>query len=117
MSFESKSAQLGKTKAAAPVAEVKRLDPAQEIAALQTRIAKLKAAQVYSGVHAAKESIAAKKREQEKLLASGGKADKSAAEKLAKQIAKEEKDLQKLTSDYEKVKSAAASSAGQQAKL
>lgn len=105
--FEVKAMQLGKTKSPAPAAEVKPLDPAQEIAALQTRIAKLKAAQVYSGVHAAKESIAAKKRAQEKLLASGTKADKSAAEKIAKQISKEEQELQKLTGAYEKLKSAA----------
>ena len=104
--FEVKSVQLGKGKTAAPV-EAKPVDPAQEIAALRTRLAKLKAAQVYSTVYAAKESIATKKREQEKLLASGSKADKSAAEKLAKQISKEEKDLQKLTGDYEKQKSAA----------
>lgn len=105
--FEVKAMQLGKTKSPAPLAEGKPLDPAQEIAALQTRIAKLKAAKVYSGVHAAKESIAAKKREQEKLLASGTKADKSAAEKIAKQISKEEQELQKLTGAYEKMKSAA----------
>jgi hypothetical protein len=116
--FEARAAQLGKSKGSAPV-EVKPVDPAQEIAALKARLAKLKAAQVYAGVYNAKESIAAKKREQEKLIASGSKADKSAAEKLAKQISKEEKDLQKLSGDYEKLKSAAAESAPvrQQAKL
>ncbi len=115
--FQAKTALMGKSKGAVPV-EVK-VDPAQEIAALKARLAKLKAAQVYAGVYNAKESIAAKKREQEKLTASGSKADKSAAEKLAKQIAKEEKELQKLSGDYEKLKSAAAESApsSRQAKL
>ena len=105
--FEAKNAQAAKLKEKGT--EVKTIDPAEEIAALKARLAKLKAAQVYASVFNAKESIAAKKREQEKLLASGSKADKSAAEKLAKQIAKEEKDLQRLTSDYEKVKSASLS--------
>ena len=108
--FEAKAAQLAKGKNVAPV-DMKRVDPAQEIAALQIRIAKLKTAQVHSTIHAAKESIAAKKREHEKLIASGSKTDKSAAEKLAKAIAKEEKDLQKRASDYEKLKSASLSPA------
>jgi hypothetical protein len=103
--FEAKTAQVAKLKEKG--GEVKTVDPAEEIAALKARLSRLKAAQVYASVFNAKESIAAKKRDQEKLLASGSKADKSAAEKLGKQIAKDEKDLQKLTSDYEKVKSAA----------
>lgn len=117
--FDAKTARLTKTKGGGAIVEAKVVDPAQEIAALKTRIAKLKAAQVYATVYYAKESIAEKKREQEELIASGGKAEKSAAEKLAKQIAKEEKDLQKLTSDYEKVKSAALPAAPpmQQSKL
>jgi hypothetical protein len=103
--FEAKTAQVAKLKEKG--GEVKTVDPAEEIAALKARLSQLKAAQVYATVYNAKESIAAKKRDQEKLLASGSKADKSAAEKLGKQIAKEEKDLQKLASDYEKGKSAA----------
>jgi hypothetical protein len=103
--FEAKTAQVAKLKEKG--GEVKTVDPAEEMAALKARLSQLKAAQVYASVFNAKESIAAKKRDQEKLLASGSKADKSAAEKLGKQIAKEEKDLQRLTSDYEKVKSAA----------
>ena len=103
--FEAKTAQVAKLKEKG--GEVKTVDPAEEMAALKARLSQLKAAQVYATVFNAKESIAAKKRDQEKLLASGSKADKSAAEKLGKQIAKEEKDLQKLASDYEKVKSAA----------
>ena len=83
------------------------VDPAEEIAALKVRLVKLKAGQIYANLYYAKESIAVKKRAQEKLLASGTKADKSAAEKLAKQISKEEKELQKLNGDYEKQKSAA----------
>ena len=109
-----------KAKAAKPAGKsetVKTIDPAQEIAALQSRLSNLKAAQVFAGVYALKESIAARKREQEKLLASGGKADKAAADKLAKQIAQDEKDLQKLTGDYEKLKSAAAPTPRQQARL
>ena len=106
--FEAKAAPFAKGKSVAAV-EAKPVDPAQEIAALQTRVARLKAAQVFATVYYAKESIATKKREQEKLLASGSKADKSAAEKLAKQISKAEKELLKLASDYEKVKSAAIS--------
>lgn len=115
--FESKSAQLAKLKGNG--GDVKPIDPAEEIAALKARIAKLKTAQVYATVYYAKESIITKKREQEKLLASGSKAEKSAAEKLGKQIAKEEKELQRLTGDYEKLKSAARSSAPpmQQSKL
>ncbi len=101
---EAKGAQVAKLKEKG--AEVKTVDPAEEIVVLKVRLSKLKAAQVYATVFNVKESIAAKKREQEKLLASGSKADKSAAEKLGKQIAREEKDLQRLTSDYEKVKSA-----------
>ncbi len=89
------------------------VDPTEEIVALKIRLAKLKAGQIYAHLYYAKESIAAKKRVQEKLLASGSKADKSAAEKLAKQISKEEKELQKLTGDYEKQKSAALSPAPQ----
>jgi len=115
--FQSKTAQLAKLKANG--GDVKPIDPAEEMATLKARLAKLKAAQVYANVYHAKESIAAKKREQEKLIASGSKADKSAADKLGKQIAKEEKELQKLTGDYEKLKSAALSSAPpmQQSKL
>jgi WD40 repeat protein len=115
--FESKNAQVAKLKENG--GEVKQIDPAEEIAGLKARLAKLKAGQVYANVYYAKESIAAKKREQEKLLASGSKAEKSAAEKLGKQIVKEEKELQRLTGDYEKLKSAALSSAPpvQQSKL
>jgi hypothetical protein len=102
----------------AKTSENKPADPAEEIETLKARLAKLKAAQVYASVYLTKESIAGKKREQEKLLASGTKADKSAAEKLAKQIAREEKDLQKLTGDYEKLKSAALTTASvRQSKL
>lgn len=100
--LQKKNAEVAKLKAGG--AEVKEIDPAEEMASLQARIARLKAGQVFAGIYAARESIAAKKREQEKLMASGSKADKSAAGKLSKQIAKEEKDLQKLTGDYEKLK-------------
>ncbi|HEY0551271.1 MAG TPA: c-type cytochrome domain-containing protein, partial [Verrucomicrobiae bacterium] len=103
--FEAKTAQVAKLKEKG--GEAKAVDPAEEITVLKARLSHLKAAQVYATLLNAKESIAAKKRDQEKLIASGSKADKSAAEKLGKQIAKEEKDLQRLTSDYEKVKSAA----------
>ena len=87
--------------------DVNPIDPAEEIATLKSRLAKLKAAQVYAAIYHAKESIAGKKREREKLLASGSNAEKAAAERLGKQIAKEETDLQKLAGDYEKLKSAA----------
>ena len=107
IALEARNTQVAALQKKAP--ETKAVDPAQEIAALQARVAKLKAAQVFATVYYAKESIAAKKREQEKFLASGSKTDKSAAEKLGKAIAKEEKDLQKLASDYEKVKSASLS--------
>jgi hypothetical protein len=96
---------------------VKTIDPAEELAGLQSRLAKLKAAQVFASVYALKESIAARKREQEKLIASGSKADKAAADKLAKQIAKDERDLQKLSGDYEKLKSASVPLAKEQARL
>jgi hypothetical protein len=114
--FEAKTVQVARLKEKG--AEVKAVDPAEEMAALNARISKLKAAQVYANVFNAKESIATKRRDQEKLLASGSKADKSAAEKLGKQIAKEEKDLQRLTSDYEKMKSASITARSvQQTKL
>jgi hypothetical protein len=114
--LDAKTAQF--TAAQKKVGDNQAVDPALEIAALRARLAKLKAGQVYANLHAARESIAAKKREQEKLLASGTKADKSAAEKVARQIAREEKDLQKLTGDYEKLKSAALTTAPvQQSKL
>jgi uncharacterized phage infection (PIP) family protein YhgE len=111
---ETKTAQL--TAAQKKAGDNKAVDPAGEMASLKARLSKLKAAQAYASLYYAKESIAAKKREQEKLMASGTKADKSAAEKLAKQISKEEKDLQKLTGDYEKLK-AAVPVPTQQAKL
>lgn len=115
-SFAASKAAAGKGKAA--MTEEKPKDPAEQIALLKARLAKLKAAEVYASVYSTRESIAAKKREQEKLLASGSKADKSAAEKLGKQVAQEEKNLQKLTGDYEKLKTAAAESAPkQQARL
>jgi hypothetical protein len=114
--LEAKSAQVAKLKGGG--VDVKAVDPAEEIALLNTRIATLKAGQVFAGIYAAKESIAAKKREQEKLIASGSKADQSAAEKLAKEIAREEKVLQKLAGDYEKLKPASNSTApARQAKL
>jgi WD40 repeat protein len=106
--FNAKSKELAKGQTS--VGEEKQVDPAQEIAELQSRIARLKTGAVYANVYRAKQSIAANKREQEKLLASGTKAGKSAAEKLAREIAKQEKELQKLSSDYEKMKSASASS-------
>ncbi len=101
----SKAAQF--TAAQKRAGENVAIDPTEEIAALKARLTKLQAAQAYAGVYRAKESIATKKRTQEKLLASGTKADKSAAEKIAKQISKEEQELQKLTGAYEKMKSAA----------
>jgi hypothetical protein len=114
--LDAKAKALAKLRASG--VQEKQADPAQEIAELQSRIARLKTGAVYANVYRTKESVAAKKREQEKLLASGTKADKSAAEKLGKEIAKEEKELQKLTSDYQKMKSASASSpAIKQAKL
>jgi hypothetical protein len=114
--LQAKNTEVAKLKAGG--AEVKSMDPAEEIALLNARIARLKAGQVFAGIYAAKESIAAKKREQEKLVASGSKADKSAAEKLGKQIAKEEKDLQRLTGDYEKLKADVSSATpARQAKL
>jgi septal ring factor EnvC (AmiA/AmiB activator) len=113
--FNAKTKEFAKFKAGG--VEEKPADPAQEIAELQSRIARLKTGAVYANVYHAKEAIAAKKREQEKLLASGTKADKSAAEKLAKEIARQEKELQKLTSDYQKMKSAEAPATVKQAKL
>ncbi len=116
--FDLRARELAKARATA--GEIKPVDPAQEMAELRTRIARLKAGQVYANVYRARQSIAAKKREQEKLLASGSKAEKSAAEKLGKEISKQEKELQKLTSDYEKMKSASldpASKLMQQSKL
>ena len=107
LAFEAKQSQVAKLKGG--VVEVKSVDPAEEISALKNRLARLRASQVYANVYHAKESIAAKKREQEKLLASGSKADKSTAEKLGKEIAREEKELQKLSADFEKVKTAALS--------
>ena len=106
------------TKAAAKMGKVPAMDPAQEMALLKVRLAKLKAGQAFANVYASRESIAAKKREQGRLLSSGSKSDKSSAEKLARQIAKEEKELEKLTGDYEKLKSAATeASSRRQAKL
>jgi len=101
----SKAAQF--TAAQKKAGENVAIDPTEEMAALKARLTKLQAAQAYAGVYRAKESITTKKRAQEKLLASGTKADKSAAEKIAKQISKEEQELQKLTGAYEKMKSAA----------
>jgi hypothetical protein len=115
-SFTASKAAASKVKGGMP--EEKPKDPAEQIAILKARLAKLKAAEVYASVYSTRESIAAKKREQEKLLASGTKADKSAAEKLGKQVAQEEKNLQKLTGDYQKLKTAAAESTPkQQARL
>ncbi len=91
-------------------------DPAGEIAALKARLPRLQTAQAFAGVYRTREAIAAKKREQEKLLASGSKDDKSTAAKLAKEIAKQEKELQKLTTDYQKLKSASPAPV-QQSKL
>ncbi len=91
-------------------------NPADEIAALKTRISRLQVGQSFATVWRLRESIAARKREQEKLLASGEKSGKSAAEKLGKEIAREEKELQKLDSDYQKLKSAAPA-AQQQTRL
>ena len=102
--FEAKSTQF-----AALANPPKPINPALEAAALSARLAKLNAARIYSIAYYARESIASKKREREKLLASGTRTDKAAAEKLAKQIVSEEKDLQRLTVNYEKLKSAAAS--------
>jgi len=83
---------------------------------LQARISKLVAADVYAKIYRAKESLAGKKREQEKLLATG--TDKSAIRKLAEQIANEEKDLLKLTVEHKRLKSAADSApSAKQAKL
>lgn len=87
---------------------VKAIDPAAELAAARATVARLKAAQFYSGVYRVRESIAVKKREQEKLSASDEKKDKKAAEKLAKDIASEQKQLEKLTAEYEKIKSSTA---------
>src|ERR1043166_9898995 len=50
-------------------AQVKAANPADALAAAKALVAKLKAAQVQSNVYRARESLAAKKREQEKLLA------------------------------------------------
>ncbi len=115
--LQAKNAELAK--ASSKVGDAPTTDPAQETASLKARLAKLKAAQLYASVYYAKESIAAKKREQEKLISTGSKADKSAAEKLTRQIEKAEQDLQKLTADYEKLKAAAISSGTpvQQSKL
>ena len=87
---------------------VKTIDPAAELAVARATVARLKAAQSYSGVYRVRESIALKKREQERLSASDEKKDKKAAEKLAKDIASEQKQLEKLTAEYEKIKSASA---------
>lgn len=113
--LNSRSAKVAKLKESG--GGVKPIDPAEEIAALKARLAKLDAAQVYAKVYHLRESIAARKRDQEKLLASGSKAEKSAAEKLGRQIGKEEKDLQRLTIEYEKMKPASATSPMQQSKL
>lgn len=112
---ESRSAQLASLQKSG--AGAKAIDPAEEIAALKARLSKLQAAKAYAALHHARESLATRKREQEKLLASGTKADKSAAEKLGKQIAKDEKDVQKFAGDYEKLKSAAAVQPAQQSRL
>lgn len=105
-------------KTSARAGDMPAVDPAVEMAQLKQRVAKLKAAQAFAAVHRAKESVAARKREQERLVASGSRADKSAAEKLGKQIAKEEKELLRLTGEYEKLKSASADvAANRQAKL
>lgn len=105
--FEAKNGAFAKMKGNLPA--IAEIAPAQELVLLKARLARLNAAQVYATVYHARASVTAKKREQEKLVASGSKADKSAAEKLAKQIAKEEKELQKLTADFEKAKATEAS--------
>jgi hypothetical protein len=105
-------------KAAEQSGDLPLVDPAVEIAQLQGRLARLSAARAYAAVHAAKESVAAKKRERERLISSGSKKDRSAAENLAKQIAREEKELLRLNGEFEKLKSAAVDApANRQAKL
>jgi hypothetical protein len=114
--LQAGNAQLAR--AAGKMGKVPVMDPAQEIALLKARLAKLKVAQVFASVYTSRESIAAKKREQERLLSSGSKSDKASAEKLARQIAKEEKELQRLNGNYERLKSPAAEvSSRQQARL
>ena len=95
---------------------VPTIDPATELAVVKATVARLKVAQFYSGVYRVRESIATKKREQEKLSASDEKKDKKAAEKLVKDIASEQKQLDKLTADYEKMKASSAPP-GRQSKL
>jgi len=103
--LNAKAAEVARLKQATPA--TKAADPAAELAELRNRIARLKAGQVYAGVYHTRESIALKKRDQEKLLASGTKADKSAADKLAAEIARQEKELQKMTALFEKLKAEA----------
>jgi hypothetical protein len=114
--LQVKTSELAKLKG--KDADTKPIDPVEEIARLKSRLARLKAAEVFASVYHSKESIAAKKREAEKLLASGSKSEKAGAEKLAKEIGAQEKDLEKLSGEYERLKSAAAESVSkQQAKL
>jgi hypothetical protein len=98
-------------KAAARAGDMPSIDPAVELAQVKQRLVKLQAAQAYAAVYKAKEAVATRKREQERLISSGSKADKSAAEKLGKQIAREEKELLRLTGEYERLKPAAADGA------
>jgi hypothetical protein len=114
--LQEKVAHLGKVTSEAGAAAA--MDPVKEKEILNARLVRLKAAQAYGSVYRVRESVAGKKREQERLLASGSRSDKSAAEKLARQIAQEEKEIERLAGEYQKLKSAAAaSSAAHRAKL
>jgi hypothetical protein len=110
-----KSKQGAFDKAKSSLGETAAIDPEQEKASLKARIAKLKAAQAFASVYALRESIAEKKRTQESLLGSGSKA---AAEKLGKEIAKQEKELERASGEHARLKTASADSAEKpQAKL
>ncbi len=115
--LETRQAVLKKLQSQA--SSVAAIDPAKDIEILNARLARLKAAQVYTSVFRTRESVAAKKREQEKMVAAGGKPEKAAADKLAKQIAKEEKELEKHKSDFERLKagSISAKAPGRQSKI
>jgi hypothetical protein len=114
--LQERIAHLGKMTGKA--GDAAAVDPVKEKELLIARLSRLKAAQAFGNIYRAREVVAGKKREHERLLASGSRSDKSAAEKLARQIAQEEKELQRLEGDYHKLKGATtASGTAHQAKL
>lgn len=98
--------------------ELKPKDTKQESVQVAAQISRLKIGQAFTSVYRAREALATKKREHEKLLASGSDSDKAAAEKLGQEIAKLEAELKTLSAAHEKMKIATtAAKPVQQSKL